>query len=416
MTFDYTDELAFDSIVVERDNIKYWQRQFAARRDLIGSPLVADILFEYYTPGDNERFYSAHVSGEELNFPVLMEDDWANVSFDPDNLIKSFTDEYDTEYDRSFIWETAMQRAALTVDATDAPVDFRVRDYVWNNPIYKIDSIQTTSDGFEFDVALTDYYTYVSRAIKLVEELFEVLDYRNVQAGTPTEDALDALQFSSDFSKRDYYAPNLNSLKADSSHHLLGSIVTTLIEHNDEVYVAVMNRSETTVDFPSAKGVAPSGAFYPVADSEAECQYRTQLLGLVGDELFTIEPPVTEPENISPDWMLEEPMLDELNTLLDTDGAHTRITGLGFNCLNTAPQVSALLYIDDEEYTEKLFEKVQSQTEEDLEEGTVQFVPLEETLENLGDEKWAPGAAVSLLQGTRAATEEFELDIETSVI
>jgi hypothetical protein len=412
MTYEHTDDLTFDDIIVDRGNIEYWQQQFEDRRDLIGSELIARLLKQYYED-DAAHFHTVSVGGETRVFPTLARQPWLRTNVDPDDVIASFSETPVAKYDKKFIWQTAMQRAALSVDPADSPVEVSVRDHVWNDPIYNIDRISADGETISFDTSMTDYYTYVSHSVKLVEELYKNCRRANITSATVPSAAATALE--GQFTERDRLAPTFDAMVANNSHHLLGSIVTTLVEMPDgEHFITVMKRSDTNVDFPDTLGLAPSGAFSPWFSPEDECDFQYQILREVAEEVFGRDSLVRAPEKTDNAWVNMGVPAKALGRLLDDDNSPVdlAVTGFAFNTLSAAPQVSSLLYIRDPTYASWVYDVVTNRMGDPLREGDVRMVKASDAIESLFTDKWAPGAAVALAQSLRVAVDEYGADID----
>lgn len=415
MTISFDDNILFDNIIVEDDHIEYWRDRFDNRRDLIGSTLIAQLMHDYYSE-DSEHFYHSHINGKSRAFPVLTKDEWTDLTLDPTDVINSVEENWTQSYDRDFIWRTSMQQAALTVEPEYAPVELNVRDYVWNDPMYRIQSINTDpSGGFDFDIDMTDYYTYVSHSTKLVEEVYETCDHSNITADSDSDDAKQAVR--GHLSERESLAPDFETMVENNTHHIMGSLVTTLLRLPDgSFYVPVLDRSPTNVDFPAALGLAPSGAFSPWFNIEAEMDLRYQVLREFGEEVFSREQLRRPPENATDtEWVQSSTPISTLADLLDDPdgGAELKVTGFQFNALSAAPQVSALLFIDDPVYASWVYDYI-NYGDSSMREGNVMMVEAEEAMESTMSDNWAPGAAASLSQSLRAA-EKLGADFDFSL-
>lgn len=416
MTLSFEDNLIFDDIIVEEANIKYWEKRFEKRRELIGSTLIAQILHDYYSE-DSDSFYHVHANGKSRAFPVLTKEEWTETTMPPNEVINSVSDEWIQSYDREFIWRTSMQQAALTVDSEYAPVELNVRDYVWNDPIYHIQNINTDPNGgFSFDLGMTDYYTYVSHSTKLVEEVYDACEKHDITTDTDPDEAKRAVR--GDLNERDATVPNFQSMQSFNPHHTLGSLVTTLVRRpNGKHYVIVMDRSPVNVDFPSAMALAPSGVFSPWFNIEGEADLRYQILREFGEEVFSREQLRRPPESATDtEWVQSSVPVSALADLLNdpNGGATLRTTGFQFNALSAAPQVSSLLYIDDPVYASWVYDTVTYENSE-MREGNVMMFEAEEALESTLTDNWAPGAAAALSQSLRAAKHELGVDLDFSV-
>ncbi len=416
MTLSFDDNLMFDDIVVEEANIRYWENRFEKRRELIGSTLIAQLLNDYYSE-DADSFYHVHSNGNTRAFPVFTQEEWTHTLLDPKEIIDSVSDEWMQSYDQDFIWSTSMQQAALTVDAEYTPVELDVRDYVWNDPIYHIQNINTDPDGgFSFDLGMTDYYTYVSHSTKLVEEVYDACEKHDITTDTDAEEAKRAIR--GEFDERDATVPNFESMKSFNPHHTFGSLVTTLIRRpNGKHYVVVMDRSSTNVDFPSARAIAPSGVFSPWFNIDGEADLRYQILREFGEEVFSREQLRRPPESATDtEWVRSSTPVSVLADMLNdpNGGATMKVTGFQFNALSAAPQVSTLLYIDDPVYASWVYDTVSYENSE-MREGDVMMFEAEEALESTLSDNWAPGAAVALSQSLRVAKHRLGVDLDFSV-
>ena len=413
MPLNYEDSLRFDPLVVEQDNISYWRDRFEQRRDLVASPIVAKILTEYYED-DSEHFYEVSYDGMSRRFPVFTKDEWSDVSLDPDHVINSVDEEdWGREHDKQFIWDTCMQQASLALDPDTTRQQIEVRDYVWNNPLYRIDTVHNEPDskGFRFDIGMTDYYTYVSQATRIVEELYDHCQRFGVRPESDPEEAknllVDRLQF------RDKIAPSFDSM-ASEPNHPLGTLVTTMFRMPDGThYVVLVDRASTTVDYPDTIGIAPSGVSAPLYDASEECDLEYLILREFGEEVFTREEFRRSSEDVdSKDWITTSAPVRELRRLLRGDGGtDIRVTGFAYNCLSGASQVSALLYIEDPTYAEWLYDHV-THYDQEMMEGSLRLAEVDDAMRELlkaydNDESdWAPGAAVALSQSVNAAARK----------
>ena len=412
MNYRNRDSLQFQTLRITKDSIRHWKRRFDARRGLIASSLTGQILRDYYAD-DSKWFYKAYVDGETRAFPVFTRPEWVTTAQRPDDIIKSVDDTGVYDYDEGFLQRVALQKASLDIDESMAPIEVSARDRFWNDTIYRISDIHTNEDGgFSLDVGLTDYFSYVTHSTKLADEFYDKAQVNDVTVDTPPAKASAAL--NGKLSIRDTHANDFEAIQNYSYAHLLGALVTLVVKMpNGEYYVAVQNRSDNTVDYPDSKGVAPSGSFSVWYNPKLECNLTYHALREFGEEVFNREalrsPPTSanasEPANKS------IPVRVLADLLADPDGgAYLLATGLGFEALTAASQLSMLLYIDDPVFSAWVYDFVEYQSKEMIE-GDIEMVEVTDAAKSLLTDDWVPGAAFSLSQGLRTLTDEFSVDI-----
>jgi len=327
-------------------------------------------------------------------------------------VIDSVSEDAEYDYDEGFLQRVALQNASLDIDEEMAPTEVSARDRFWNDTIYQITNINTEDDGFSLDIALTDYYTYITHSTKLADELYDKAQARDITNDTPAVKATGSLKGS--LNVRDTYAPSFEAIQEYSNAHLLGALVTLVVRMpNGNHYAAVQKRSENTVDYPNALGVAPSGAFSVWYNPKLECNLTYHVLREFGEEVFNREslraPPTSgnasEPANKS------IPVRVLADLLADNDGgAYLTVTGLGFEALTAASQLSMLLYVDDPVFSAWIYDFIEYQSQEMLE-GQIEMVKVSEAAESMLTDNWAPGAAFSLSQGLRTLSDKFDVDL-----
>lgn len=410
MPMNYEDDLRFDPLIVEQDNIEYWRERFEQRRNLIASPIVARVLYEYYSD-DQDHFYKVSYDGDSRAFPVFTKEAWSETLMDPADVIQNVDgSDWHRDYDKQFIWDTCMQQASLSLDPTTSRQQIEVRDHVWNNPLHRIDSLTETDDGFHVDVGMTDYYTYVSHAMRIVEELYDHCQRFNITADSDPEEAKDLLVDRLQF--RDKIAPSFRAMAKFGPYHTLGMLTTTLVKLPDgNHYVVIVDRSEHNVDYPDAIGIAPSGVSAPLYDPEDEADIEYLVKREFGEEVFSRDEFRHPPEDVSSkDWVDNSSPVRTLGELLDGEGADMYTTGFAFNCMSSASQLSNLLYIHDTTYAEWVRDAVEVEDTQMME-GELRLIPVDEAMKSALSDRWAPGAAVSMAQSLHAADRELDIDL-----
>lgn len=411
MNYRNKDPLRFDRLRITKDSIRHWKNRFEARKGLIASATTGQILRDYYHE-DSQWFYRVYVDGESRAFPLFTRPEWITNPRRPDDVINSVTEDESYDYDEGFLQRVALQNASLSIDEDLAPIEVSARDRFWNDTIYQIKDIHTDEDGFSFDIGLTDYYTYITHSTKLADELYDKAQSKSIDTDTPAAKA--AASLKGELHIRDSYAPSFNAIEEYNETHLLGALVTLVVKMpNGKHYVAVQHRSENTVDYPNALGVAPAGAFSVWYNPKLECNLTYHVLREFGEEVFNREslraPPksgnASEPANKSiPVRVLADLLADK------EGGAFLTVTGLGFEALTAASQLSMLLYVEDPVFAAWVYDFVEYQSREMLE-GRIRMVEASEAAQSMLTDNWAPGAAFSLSQGLRTLTDEFDVDL-----
>lgn len=405
MTIELDENLSFDDVIVESDHIKYWKNRFNDRKDLIASSIVARVLFEYYID-DREYFYKLQSNDRTRAFPILSRDEWMNSTTDPDDVIASVDpDDWNTDYDQQFIWDICMQKVALELDADTSSRQISVREHMWNDPYYRVDGVQAGEDGsLTINLGMTDYFTYVSNARRIVEEVYDQSQRFNITKDSNADEAAELLKDRLPF--RDKIAPSFSVLESGRPYHILSLLVATALETSDGTKIILMNRVNKNVDYPRSIGVAPAGITSPFYDLNQEADLKYLMLREFGEEVLNSHEYKLPPEDPSSnDWILENQVVDDLHTSIEDGESQFDITGFGFNALSGASQLYGLLHITDEEMANKIHEDVKNRDGES-EEGDLFFEDIPNTKDKIfTHSSWAPGAAVTVSRAIETIKE-----------
>lgn len=300
------------------------------------SGLLHRMAVSYYLE-DSKQLYGALLNGEAITAPIFTYRDWVEVT-DIEYPIRSFDEDKVSDFDRE-----PLEEVARVMGHRDGNDDAEIEDYMWNGPVYGVESCER--EGIHFDLVAADYYTVRERAARLEEEMYRGL----YDAGFDPDASYQELYEQGnevDTPYRDKVVPDFEeAVEFHDAPRLAGGNAVTIFNTGDGYKIPMIKRSGTVSESSGWWSPLPCGVFQPYHEDEgAYPKLRNHLYKEFAEYMFGLSPSDPLPDDFEP--------IEELDDILTDDSSDSALvhTATGIDCKNTNVQFYGALIIDDPEY------------------------------------------------------------------
>lgn len=199
--------------------------------------------------------------------------------------------------------------------------------------------------------------------------------------------------------RKQYFSSFDNSLKQNMQPMSIGCHVACVINHEGKKKICIEKRSEKVFTYGGYYAVLPVFGMVPIPNSQSENTLKYNVIKEYCEELFNVkelEHPANRPD---PLWFYKENVhAKELVEQLDQGNARLVYLGFGIDALSGMSILSVLLYIHDEQLSEKVYKQSTANWEAENLKNGIEFVDISEPriAEIFGDNKLQPGSAVAI--------------------
>ncbi len=305
---------------------------------------VTSLVNEYYgssSTSDLKR-YHALIDGIPLNTTIHTSEKYLSVFNDPREMTTSLLS--------STIDSTKHKKITEAVSGYAPEVIARLETMgvkIWNDPLYRLLSIDNTENTSSFGFGLTDFLSYRFTSGILADEITDAL----IAAEGSSEKIL--LNPQSNLPIRQVIMPELKFLSNYQSRICAGGIGVLLAiargkPHNDFL-LTFQVRSSFVSDGRNQLAVLPKAFHQPIADSDEEISLYSTLQRELFEEVYGHPDVEHQSHRLKHNWYLdEEPGVAYLD---DHVGGYTlEVTGFGLNAIAGNFDFGLLLAIRDEWY------------------------------------------------------------------
>lgn len=292
------------------------------RFGLLTSKNINDWLINYYRNKNMDKYiYNARIGNTTKPIPFLTKDNWYGIN--ARNLQITLSEPFkisDYKVDNKLIQKR-----------------LKLGHNLWNDNIFTAYRIVENNNSLKITLGLCEYYQYLSFSGKLEDETIKSKSgFRN--------NVLSAYNHFCDSSK------NVSGL---------GMACLIAVKSDNTYKILLQVRSGETVNNAGKYAVIPAGAYQSMhGDYENEKNFEYQILREYYEELFNQEELIKRNKHLSFDWFYDHPPVLMLKTLLNNNKAKIIPLGIGIDALNGEPNIAFLMLINDENFLNKIKQKI----------------------------------------------------------
>lgn len=351
-----------------------------------------ELLLEFYAES-KERFYSVSLDGEDSTIPIITKGNWLHWSQDIDAVFGGFCAEKSTRVDESFIRE--YRRYLQKTHHNSRPF--------WNGDVLRPVGISADAPTLEFEI--TDYFSFLSDCLSVAAETYDA-------ASRPTEERGFG---TGSLPLRHQLIPDYDALvDLRRRHTKLGVSSFCVLNPQNRPPVGIFaRRSAMVAEHPLRYSVLPAGTLDWSSEDDSQIVsggIKNLILREFSEELLDSSdsgPPRAEYE-----------IIHNLKSMLRGSGADLWVTGFGIELLRGQPELSALLYIRDQDLSQAIIENLTLNWE--IEETDSSQEILWDTDDRsfvaaATDVETVPATTMAVCQGLQLLTQEYDFDLSYSL-
>ncbi|MFC5754444.1 hypothetical protein [Actinomadura rugatobispora] len=287
-------------------------------------------LLEYYLSRDRLDDLYLLIEGRRRRFvPFLTKPSWTDHGFAEGALIVQSHPQRRSE---APVDQAVMSRRAAYLNVV------REDGEPWNDLIAVVQKIRETPDGPRIEIALAEYFQFLSACGALEDETYAAV--RSPKNATPIRDAT--------------LAGVDDAAEARRQAHGFGMQCAFVFEEDGRHRVLVQRRSHSVSIYGGALAVVPVFGCQSMDLSErTPVSIFHNFLREVYEELYGGTEVERRGNRVDPTWFYREPPIARLITAQEDGVLDFRIFGFGFDALNGEVDICGLAYVKDPEFARR---------------------------------------------------------------
>jgi hypothetical protein len=367
-----------------------------------------DEFLKFYYRTQTQYFYrngDHRITSEIKNktYPIFTKKEWLQPIEKLDSLIsnKSSIQTFESNFDESYI-SRLKQRKDYYSKKLNKNLDFSTS--LFNGRTFHLVKIE--DNPFKLEFRSSDYFSYLSLCESRTDELVMKSYFLRNKKGSDK-----ILSLENELILRNRTA-RIFDTSGDLGHHFwkLGIIALTVFKSNGEYYIPISKRSNFLAEFPGRYSLVPAGVFQPLGSVNQNLEFKLShtVFREYMEEFFGLEKLISRNQNLPTKWFYNREELKPIIESINRGESFLYYTGFGIDALAFKPEMTCLLFINDEGYFRR-FEQFEDLMDGNWEsEGILHsekspFLDINDKriLSILKSEKLVPSAAMAIIEGLK---------------